>query len=96
MVFQDLASAHMTVRTTLDFVLRGVGCRPTSGPTGPGDAHKAPYKRSPGYLPTPGGQQQLLAGRALITSRVILMDEPLASLDVASRAVHRDLLRLVR
>ena len=103
MVFQDLALwPHMTVRTTLDFVLRGVGC-----PAGErADRVQAMLTKAslqavalayPAQLS--GGQQQLLAlARALISQpRVILMDEPLASLDVALREQFIEtLLRLVQ
>jgi iron(III) transport system ATP-binding protein len=103
MVFQDLALwPHMTVRTTLDFVLRGVGY--------PADERadriqamltKASLHAVATAYPAQlsGGQQHLLAlARALIAQpRVILMDEPLASLDVALREQFIEmLLRLVK
>ncbi len=103
MVFQDLALwPHMTVIKTLDFVLRASGCRP-------GDrserivqmlakASLQPVARAyPSQLS--GGQQQLLAlARAMITRpTVILMDEPLSSLDVSLRERFIEtLLRLVK
>jgi iron(III) transport system ATP-binding protein len=103
MVFQDLALwPHMTVRTTLDFVLRGVGCPARER----ADRVQAMLAKAslqavatayPAQLS--GGQQQLLTlARALIAQpQVILMDEPLASLDVALREQFIEmLLRLVK
>jgi ABC-type Fe3+/spermidine/putrescine transport system ATPase subunit len=91
MVFQDLALwPHMTVTETLDFVLRSVGC-----PNGERSERiermlaKASLRSVVRAYPSQlsGGQQQLLAlARAMITSpRLILMDEPLSSLDVSLR-----------
>lgn len=91
MVFQDLALwPHMTVTETLDFVLRSVGC-----PAGErserieGMLAKASLRSVVRAYPSQlsGGQQQLLAlARAMITNpRLILMDEPLSSLDVSLR-----------
>ena len=103
MVFQDLALwPHMTVRTTLDFVLRGVGC-PADERADRVQAMLTKASLQAVALAYPaqlsGGQQQLLAlARALISQpRVILMDEPLASLDVALREQFIEtLLRLVQ
>jgi iron(III) transport system ATP-binding protein len=102
MVFQDLALwPHMTVRTTLDFVLRGVGC-PAGERTDRVQAMltKASLQAVATAYPAQlsGGQQHLLAlARALIAQpQVILMDEPLASLDVTLREQFIEmLLRLV-
>jgi len=56
MVFQDLALwPHMTVRTTLDFVLRESGARPTSGDRVQAMLTKASLQASPWpTLPTLG------------------------------------------
>ena len=80
----------MTVKETLDFVLRAVGCsadaRPEriDGMLAKGSLHSV-ATAYPSQLS--GGQQQLLAlARAMITHpSVILMDEPLSSLDVSLR-----------
>jgi ABC-type Fe3+/spermidine/putrescine transport system ATPase subunit len=103
MVFQDLALwPHMTVRKTLDFVLRAVGCPAHERSASVEEMLAKASLRSvatayPSQLS--GGQQQLLAlARAMITQpQVILMDEPLASLDVSLRQRFIEtLLRLVQ
>ncbi len=103
MVFQDLALwPHMTVQATLHFVLRAGGCPATERAArvramltkAALDAVATAY---PSQLS--GGQRQLLAlARALMTQpQVLLMDEPLASLDVALRERFIELLlRLVQ
>ncbi len=91
MVFQDLALwPHMTVTATLDFVLRQVGCRGAERSQRIDTMlAKASLQSVAAAYPSQlsGGQQQLLAlARAMITQpKVILMDEPLSSLDVALR-----------
>jgi len=103
MVFQDLALwPHMRVAETLDFVLRAIRC----------PAHqrskrieqmlaKASLQSLARAYPSQlsGGQQQLLAlARAMITRpTMILMDEPLSSLDVSLREQFIEtLLRLAK
>jgi ABC-type Fe3+/spermidine/putrescine transport system ATPase subunit len=103
MVFQDLALwPHMRVAETLDFVLRAIRC----------PAHqrserieqmiqKASLQSLARAFPSQlsGGQQQLLAlARAMITRpTMILMDEPLSSLDVSLREQFIEtLLRLAK
>lgn len=91
MVFQDLALwPHMTVAGTLDFVLRAVGYAADGRSQQIAEMLAKTSLQSiatayPSQLS--GGQAQLLAlARAMITSpRLILMDEPLSSLDVALR-----------
>jgi len=91
MVFQDLALwPHMTVTATLDFVLRQVGCQGVERSKRIDTMlAKASLQSVATAYPSQlsGGQQQLLAlARAMITQpKVILMDEPLSSLDVALR-----------
>jgi ABC-type Fe3+/spermidine/putrescine transport system ATPase subunit len=91
MVFQDLALwPHMTVTATLDFVLRQVGCQGVERSKRIDTMlAKASLQSVATAYPAQlsGGQQQLLAlARAMITQpKVILMDEPLSSLDVALR-----------
>lgn len=103
MVFQDLALwPHMTVRATLHFVLRAVRCPAVERATLVEEmlakiSLHAVATAYPSQLS--GGQRQLLAlARAMITHpRVILMDEPLASLDVSLRERFIEtLLRLVQ
>ncbi len=103
MVFQDLALwPHMTVMKTLDFVLRAVGCPPDEHVKRiEGMLAKASLQSVARAFPSQlsGGQQQLLAlARVVITRpRVILMDEPLSSLDVFLREQFIEtLLRLVK
>jgi ABC-type Fe3+/spermidine/putrescine transport system ATPase subunit len=103
MVFQDLALwPHMTVTATLHFVLRALGCS-SQERTERVQAMltKATLHAVATAYPSQlsGGQRQLLAvARAMITQpKVILMDEPLASLDVALRERFIEtLLRLVK
>lgn len=91
MVFQDLALwPHMTVTATLDFVLRQVGCQGAERSKRIETMlAKASLQSVATAYPSQlsGGQQQLLAlARAMITQpKVILMDEPLSSLDVPLR-----------
>jgi len=103
MVFQDLALwPHMTALETLDFVLQAIRCpayeRSQKIERMLAKASLEPVKSGyPSQLS--GGQQQLLAlARAMITSpRLILMDEPLSSLDVSLRErLIETLLRLAK
>src|SRR5215831_2348476 len=103
MVFQDLALwPHMTVRKTLDFVLRAGACPASERAERVQDMlAKASLQAVTTAYPSQlsGGQKQLLAlARAMITQpQVILMDEPLASLDVSLRQRFIEtLLRLVQ
>ena len=87
MVFQDLALwPHLTVEGNLEFGLKARGIPPARRRQKVADmlerVHLSPYRRTrPGQLS--GGQQQRVAlARALILQpKVLLMDEPLSSLD---------------